>query len=137
MHWRCWKDKEQKTRENLYKIIQKENLVLPHIEWFSNLEKPLKQNYSINIREDIQSFLDLIKNFKQIRYDAEDILQEYLRSQSLIRNNKERKKNTRVSNPNRAIDKPSFSFAIRNKSARIIPLVFILILKLWVLEEKS
>ncbi|MGN6614456.1 MAG: hypothetical protein ACTHKC_05390, partial [Candidatus Nitrosocosmicus sp.] len=43
----------------------------------------LKENYSINIRENIQNFSQLINDFKEKGYDAEDIIQEYLRSMSL------------------------------------------------------
>jgi hypothetical protein len=47
------------------------------------LEQSLKENYSINIKEDIQSFSQLINDFKEKGYDAETIIQEYLRSMSL------------------------------------------------------
>lgn len=77
------KQKENKTRENLDKIIQNEKFVLSYLNLFSRLEQSLKENYSINIREDIQSLSQLINDFKEKGYDAEDIIQEYLRSLSL------------------------------------------------------
>ncbi|MGN6709711.1 MAG: hypothetical protein ACTHKF_10230, partial [Candidatus Nitrosocosmicus sp.] len=47
------------------------------------MEQSLKNNYFINIREDIQRFSQLVNDFKEKGYDAEDIIQEYLRSMSL------------------------------------------------------
>ncbi|MGN6349275.1 MAG: hypothetical protein ACTHLL_05965, partial [Candidatus Nitrosocosmicus sp.] len=72
-----------RTREKLDKLIQDEKLALTYVNLFSRLERSLKENYSINIREDIQSFSQLVNNFKEKGYDAEDIIQEYLRSMSI------------------------------------------------------
>ena len=77
------KQQENKTKENLNKIFQNERLALSYLNLFSRLEQSLKQNYSINIRDDIQNFSRLINDFKEKGYDAEDIIQEYLRSMSL------------------------------------------------------
>ena len=77
------KEQESKTVENLNTIIQKEKFAISYINWFSNLEQSLQQNYNIDIKKDIQSFSKLINDFKQKGYYAEDILQEYLKSLSL------------------------------------------------------
>ena len=53
------KEQESKTIENLNTMAQKEKFAISYINWFSNLEQSLQQNYNINIKEDIQSFLSL------------------------------------------------------------------------------
>jgi hypothetical protein len=50
---------------------------------FHNLEKSLFENYSINLREDIQSFSQIINDFKVHGYDAIEIIKEYLKSLSI------------------------------------------------------
>jgi hypothetical protein len=77
------KQQENRITENINKLIQNEKLAFSYLKLFSKLEQSLKENYSINIREDIQSFSQLINDFKDKGYDAEDIIQEYLRSLSL------------------------------------------------------
>ncbi|MGN6622644.1 MAG: hypothetical protein ACTHKK_00695, partial [Candidatus Nitrosocosmicus sp.] len=77
------KQQENKTKENLDRILQNERLVLSYLNLFSRLEQSLKENYFIDIREDIQNFSHLVNDFKEKGYDAEDIIQEYLRSMSL------------------------------------------------------
>ena len=79
------KIKGQKGRatENLNQISQREKSALDYIKWFHGLEKALRENHSINIKEDIQSFSQLIKDFKEHGYDANEIIQEYLRSLSI------------------------------------------------------
>jgi len=47
------------------------------------LEQSLQQNYNIDIKEDIQSFSQLINDFKEKGYDANEIIQEYLKSLSV------------------------------------------------------
>jgi hypothetical protein len=76
---------EQKNRvtENLMQLSQREKPLLGYIKWFDGLEKALRENYSINIQEDIQSFSQLINDFKERGYDANEIIQEYLRSLSI------------------------------------------------------
>ena len=71
------KEQENKTKNDLDTIIQKEKIALSYINWFSNLEQSLLQNYNINIKQDIQSFCQLINDFKEKGYDADDIIQEY------------------------------------------------------------
>jgi hypothetical protein len=77
------KQKEKKRKEKLDEIVQNEKFALSYLNWFSRLEQSLKENYSINIREDIQSFSQLLNDFREKGYDAETIIQEYLRSMSL------------------------------------------------------
>ena len=76
---------EQKNTatENLSQISQREKFALDYIKWFYGLEKALRENHSINIKEDIQSFSQLIKDFEEHGYDANEIIQEYLRSLSV------------------------------------------------------
>ena len=76
---------EQKNTatENLSHISQTEKFALDHIKWFYGLEKALRENHSINIKEDMQSFSQLIKDFEGHGYDANEITQEYLRSLSV------------------------------------------------------
>jgi len=47
------------------------------------LEQSLQKNYNINIKEDIQSFCQIINDFKEKGYCADDKIQEYSRSLSL------------------------------------------------------
>ena len=70
---------EQKNTatENLSHISQTEKFALDHIKWFYGLEKALRENHSINIKEDMQSFSQLIKDFEGHGYDANEITQEY------------------------------------------------------------
>ena len=87
------KEQEKKTSKNLQEILQTEKFAISNLNWFSKLEQSLQQNYFINIREDIQGFSQLINDFKEKGYDAESIIQEYLRSLSLklnIKTNEER-----------------------------------------------
>ncbi len=76
---------EQKNRatENLNQISQREKFALDYIKWFYGLEKALRENHSINIKEDIQGFSQLIKDFGEHGYDANEIIHEYLRSLSI------------------------------------------------------
>ena len=62
---RLLKEQEKKTIKNLDIIIQKEKFAISYINWFSNLEQSLQQNYNIDIKEDIQSFSQLINDFKE------------------------------------------------------------------------
>jgi hypothetical protein len=62
---RYLKEQENKTKRNLNTIIQKEKFAISYLNWFSKLEQSLKQNYNINLREDIQSFSNLINDFKE------------------------------------------------------------------------
>ncbi|MGN6630112.1 MAG: hypothetical protein ACTHKJ_09620 [Candidatus Nitrosocosmicus sp.] len=87
-----WKLKEQikkleeqkhKTIESLDQLFKKEKFILSYINWFSNLEKELLKNYSINIRQDIQSFSRLVNNFKEKGYDFNIIAEEYSKSISI------------------------------------------------------
>ena len=47
------------------------------------MEQSLQQNYNIDIKEYIQSFSQLINDFKEKGYDANEIIQEYLKSLSV------------------------------------------------------
>jgi len=80
---RYLKEQENKTIRNLDTIIQKEKFALSYTKWFSNLEQSLQQNYNIDIKEDIQSFCQLVNDFKEKGYDANAIIQEYLKSLSV------------------------------------------------------
>ena len=80
---RLLKEQEKKTIKNLDIIIQKEKFAISYINWFSNLEQSLQQNYNIDIKEDIQTFSQLINDFKEKGYDANEIIQEYLKSLSV------------------------------------------------------
>jgi hypothetical protein len=53
------KGQEKKTIKNLDTITQKERFLISYTKWFLNLEQSLKQNYNINIKEDIQVFVIL------------------------------------------------------------------------------
>ena len=76
-------EQESRATENLNRISQREKSVLDYIKWFYGLEKALRENYSIKIKEEIQSFSQLINDFKEHGYDAYEIIQEYLRSLSI------------------------------------------------------
>ncbi len=75
--------KRDKAEQNLKQLYQKEKFALSHINWFSKLKKELWVNYGIKIEEDIQSFAQLINDFKSHNFDAFKILNEYLTSLSL------------------------------------------------------
>jgi hypothetical protein len=76
-------EQEKRATENLNQISQREKSALDYIKWFYGLEKALRENYSIKIKEEIQSFSQLINDFKEHGYDANEIIQEYLRSLSI------------------------------------------------------
>ena len=76
-------EQENRATENLNQISQREKFALDYIKWFYGLEKALRENHSINIKEDMQSFSQLIKDFEEHGYDANEIIQEYLRSLSI------------------------------------------------------
>ena len=80
---RYLKEQEKKTIENLNIITQKERFLISHITWLTKLEQSLQQNHNINIKEDIQSFSQLINDFKEKRYDGDAIIQEYLKYLSI------------------------------------------------------
>ncbi len=75
--------KKDKAEQNLEQLHQKEKFALSHINLFSKLKKELWVNYEIKIEEDIQSFAQLINDFKSHNFDAFKILNEYLTSLSL------------------------------------------------------
>jgi hypothetical protein len=77
------KEQESRATENLNHLSQTEKFALDYIKWFHSLEKALRENHSINIREDILSFSQLINDFKEHGYDVEEIIQEYLKSLSI------------------------------------------------------
>jgi len=58
-------EQEKRATENLNQISQREKSVLDYIKWFCGLEKALRENHSINIKEDMQSFSQLIKDFEE------------------------------------------------------------------------
>ena len=82
-HIQKLEEQEKRATENLGQMSQREKFALDYIKWFHGLEKALRENHSIDIKEDIQSFSQLIKDFKEHGYDADEIIQEYLRSLSI------------------------------------------------------
>ncbi|MEJ7640735.1 MAG: hypothetical protein WKF36_00915 [Candidatus Nitrosocosmicus sp.] len=71
------------TRDNLYRISQNEKTVMSYLDWYGKLKNELWVNYKIKIEGDIQSFTQLVNDFKNHGYDASKILSEYLQALSL------------------------------------------------------
>ena len=64
------------AQHNLNKITEREQHAMHFIEWFYKLKENLWIKYSIRI-EDIDSFVKVINDFKNHRYDAYEIIKEY------------------------------------------------------------
>jgi len=77
------KEQERKTKNDLNTIAQKQRFLASYIKWFISLEQSLRQNYNIEMKQDIQSFCQLINDFKEKGYSVDAIVQEYLKSISL------------------------------------------------------
>ncbi|MBA3284333.1 MAG: hypothetical protein H0U27_04650, partial [Nitrosopumilus sp.] len=71
------------TRDNLYRISQNEKTVMSYLDWYGKLKNELWVKYKIKIEGDIQSFAQLVNDFKNHGYDASKILSEYLQALSL------------------------------------------------------
>jgi hypothetical protein len=74
---------KNKVTYNLNQLNQNEKFVLSYIEWFYDLESTLWETFSIKLKDDIFSFCQLIKDFKEKGYDAHKIIKEYLKSLSI------------------------------------------------------
>ena len=68
---------------NLSQIKQEEKDALSYLPFFHNLERKLKHNHDINIKDDILSFSQVIDDFKGHGYNAHEIINEYLKPRSL------------------------------------------------------
>jgi len=77
------KEQERETKNDLNTIAQKQRFLASYIKWFISLEQSLRQNYNIEMKQDIQSFCQLINDFKEKGYSVDAIVQEYLKSISL------------------------------------------------------
>ena len=73
---------KNQTKDNLDKIIQKENYIIHYLNWFYKLKKELCDSYSIKI-EDISKFAKVINDFKNHGYDSYEIIDEYTRLSSV------------------------------------------------------
>ena len=59
------KEQERKTKNDSNTIAQKQRFLASYIKWFISLEQSLRQNYNIEMKQDIQSFCQLINDFKK------------------------------------------------------------------------
>ncbi|MBA3978263.1 MAG: hypothetical protein H0X50_08750, partial [Nitrosopumilus sp.] len=73
----------EQTRDSLNQITQDEKFVMSCIDWFSKLKKELWVSYGIAIEDDIQSFGQIVNDFKNHGFDSSRIIKEYLQALSL------------------------------------------------------
>lgn len=73
---------KNQTKDNIDKIIQKENYIMHYLNWFYKLKKELWDNYSNKI-EDIFKFAKVFNDFKNHNYDPYKIIDEYTRLSSV------------------------------------------------------
>jgi predicted nucleic acid-binding Zn-ribbon protein len=68
---------------SLSQIKQEEKEVLSYLPFFHNLEKKIEEYHDINLKDDILGFSQVIDDFKQHRFNAGEIINEYLKPRSL------------------------------------------------------
>ena len=86
-------ENKKSTLENsLKEIIDKNNNILSHLQWYDFLKQDLSDIYNVNLDEEITFFSSIINDFKTYNYNILDILKEYRQIQSL------RKERDRIQN---------------------------------------
>ncbi len=86
-------ENKRSTLENsLREIIDKNNNILSHLQWYDFLKQDLSDIYNVNLDEEITFFSSIINDFKTYNYNILDILKEYRQIQSL------RKERDRIQN---------------------------------------
>ena len=86
-------ENKKSTLENNHReIIDKNNNILSHLQWYDFLKQDLSDIYNMNLDEEIIFFSSIINDFKTYNYNILDILKEYRQIQSL------RKERDRIQN---------------------------------------
>ena len=85
-------NKRSTLENNLKEIIDKNNNILSHLQWYDFLKQDLSDIYNVNLDEEITFFSSIINDFKTYNYNILDILKEYRQIQSL------RKERDRIQN---------------------------------------
>ena len=76
-------NEKSKLVYDLDQITTNKKSILSSINWSYKLKRELWENYSITLEHEIKNFSHLISDFKEHRYDAHQIIKEYLRSLSI------------------------------------------------------
>ena len=70
---------KNKVIDSINKAKEKEKFAMSYLGWFNRLKKELYDRHSIKMEEDIESFAQVINDFKNHSYDASEIIKEYSR----------------------------------------------------------
>lgn len=70
-------NRKSTLENNLREIINKNNNILSHLQWYDFLNQDLSDNYNMNLDEEITFFSSIINDFKTYNYNILDILKEY------------------------------------------------------------
>jgi hypothetical protein len=76
-------NKKSTLESNIREIIDKNNNILTHLQWYDFSKQNLSDNYNMNLDEEIVFFSSIINEFKTHHYNILDILKEYKQIQSL------------------------------------------------------
>jgi hypothetical protein len=82
------KQRIERTSE-LNKVIEKEKKVYSYFNWYNNLRQHLFNKYSILIENEIDLFVNAVRDFKQYHFAATKILSEYKIIDSLRKQRKQ------------------------------------------------
>jgi hypothetical protein len=70
---------KNKVIDSINKANEKEKSAMSYLGWFNRLKKELYDRHSIKMEEDVESFAQVINDFKNHSYDAIEIIKEYSR----------------------------------------------------------
>lgn len=79
------KIKEQKNRLDLQitNLKTKESTCLTYLDWYTSLKQDLFSRYNIKLEEEIDSFVNVLNDFKYYDYNAHQLVKEYKQIESL------------------------------------------------------